>query len=425
MGQGITRPTSNDTTPRPEFTGAGHGRAEVHADDHRNRIIDYNPPPASKPMQFANVAKDKSAANAAANDRVKQAQTRATEEIVKEDDPFKIKMLQYPTTVDQMQDGHYIIFQIHKITPPKFKPRPTINDIPTPSVRMGSNDQAGSKFAEHVDHIKKQNEQEQQRLLAAESLNKSQHTLHNGTKTVATQISLYMPPSVQVSYKSNYEDGKMGVVSGNLARFIDAGGFYNKFDVGKEIASEISARVIGAAADTLLPGFRGLNEISQGKILSDRMELFFKGVGRRSFQYTFVFVPKSEQEAIDVDAIVHEFKTAMLPKYTNGFKFALDVFETKNDRILTIPTTFDIKYYMHVGGGGMENGFLNKISTCFLTDAQVTYGGDKFSAHRFTSTNRTRGSGVEHFGAPPQRTTLALTFNEIEIITQESARAGY
>ena len=384
MGQGITRPTSNDTTPRPEFTGAGHGRAEVHADDHRNRIIDYNPPPASKPMQFANVAKDKSAANAAANDRVKQAQTSATEEeIAKLVTRIMTRMLQYPTTVDQMQDGHYIIFQIHKITPPKFKPRPE------------------------------------------DPLAKSQHALHNGTKTVATQISLYMPPSVQVSYKSNYEDGKMGVVSGNLARFIDAGGIGNKFDVGKEIGTEIAARVIGAAADTLLPGFRGLNEISQGKILSDRMELFFKGVGRRSFQYTFVFVPKSEQEAIDVDAIVHEFKTAMLPKYTNGFKFALDVFETKNDRILTIPTTFDIKYYMHVGGGGMENGFLNKISTCFLTDAQVTYGGDKFSAHRFTSTNRTRGSGVEHFGAPPQRTTLALTFNEIEIVTQEAARVGY
>ncbi len=164
----------------------------------------------------------------------------------------------------------------------------------------------------------------------------------------------------------------------------------------------------------------------------DRMELFFRGVGRRSFQYTFVFVPKSEQEAIDVDAIVHEFKTAMLPKYANNFEALVDV--EGSDRIFSIPTTFDIKYFMHMGGkegSGIENGFLNKISTCFLTDAQVTYGGDKFSAHRITSTNRTRGggsgetTGVDHLGAPPQRTTLALTFNEIEIITREAARDGF
>ena len=290
----------------------------------------------------------------------------------------------------------------------------------------------GAKFAEHVDYWQNKNEQEQQRLLAAGALSRSQHTLHHGTKIVGTTIALYMPPSVQVNYKANYEDSKIGVTAGNMQRFMNAEGIGSKFDVLGDIAEEVSARFVRGAIDALMPGFAGVNEISQGKILSDRMELFFRGVGRRSFQYTFVFVPKSEQEAIDVDAIVHEFKTAMLPKYANNFEALVDV--EGSDRIFSIPTTFDIKYFMHMGGkegAGIENGFLNKISTCFLTDAQVTYGGDKFSAHRITSTNRTRGggsgetTGVDHLGAPPQRTTLALTFNEIELITQEAARVGY
>ena len=341
-------------------------------------------------------------------------------------------MLQYPTTVGQMQDGHYIIFEIHKITPPKFKSRPTIDDIPTLPKVPTQYSRTDPGFAEHVDYLQDKNEQEQQRLLAAGALSRSQHTLHHGTKRVCRTIALYMPPSVQVNYKANYEDSKIGVTAGNMQRFMNAEGIGDKVGVIGDIAEEVSARFIRGAIDALMPGFAGVNEISQGKILSDRMELFFKGVGRRSFQYTFVFVPKSEQEAIDVDAIVHEFKTAMLPKYTSGFKFAADIFKTDSDRIFSIPTTFDIKYYMHDGDdGARENGFLNKISTCFLTDAQVTYGGDKFSAHRITSTNRTRGggsgetTGVDHLGAPPQRTVLALTFNEIELITQEAARVGY
>jgi len=334
------------------------------------------------------------------------------------------KRLQYPTTVGQMQDGHYIIFEIHDITKPKFTKGPGVDKIPNPpKVPTQYGTTGDPDFADYLNVNRERQIIEQSQQLSAVSRHKSQHALHHGSKRVATQIALYMPPSVQVAYKSNYEDSKIGVTAANIYNFLDSGDF-------TPVASEVLTRGARAAIDTLLPGFSGVNEIKQGKILSDRMELFFKGVGRRSFQYTFVFVPKSEQEAIDVDSIVHEFKTAMLPEYAEGFD--APVFgSTNSDRILSIPTTFDIKYLMHFGGGAVENGFLNKISTCYLTDAQVTYGGDKFSAHRPAYTNRAKGggagdeTGVNSFGAPPQRTTLALTFNEIEIITKEAARTGY
>ena len=49
-----------------------------------------------------------------------------------------------------------------------------------------------------------------------------------------------------------------------------------------------------------------------------------------------------------------------------------------------------------------------------MTDMDVKYGGERFTA--YTPNDK---------GAPPQNTTLSLTFEEIEMITQEAARVGY
>ena len=84
-------------------------------------------------------------------------------------------------------------------------------------------------------------------------------------------------------------------------------------------------------------------------------------------------------------------------------------------RSMTIPDMFDITY-MHKGD---QNAFLNKISTCFLESADVTYGGDRFNSYGEAQTL----DGTK--GAPPQRTTLTLAFKEIEIMTREKILEGF
>ena len=75
----------------------------------------------------------------------------------------------------------------------------------------------------------------------------------------------------------------------------------------------------------------------------------------------------------------------------------------------------DIKYfYRSSADEAKENTYLNKISTCYLTDMDVKYGGERFTAYT-----------PNELGAPPQNTTLTLSFDEIEMITQEAVRAGY
>ena len=67
----------------------------------------------------------------------------------------------------------------------------------------------------------------------------------------------------------------------------------------------------------------------------------FKGVGRRTFSYTFAFIPKSETESQMVDKIVYQLKRAMLPSYVKGGFGGI----TDEDRTLKIPNTMDIEYF--------------------------------------------------------------------------------
>ena len=62
--------------------------------------------------------------------------------------------------------------------------------------------------------------------------------------------------------------------------------------------------VIAKTFDSLVPGAMALSQISAGRIISNKMELSFEGVNRREFNYTFVFIPKSEKEAQLIEKII-------------------------------------------------------------------------------------------------------------------------
>jgi len=299
---------------------------------------------------------------------------------------LQYKILQYPDDVGSAGQGHYIILKIHRKVQGKVKKVQAVSAAKT----------RGKSFTA--------------RTLALKGS-------HLATKV---QISLYMPPSVEVSYKSDYADTEISALAGAGAGVIEAalkgkGAGGKMIDIGKSLgrgAAEVGTAAAILTMDTAAPGASAIGQIAAGKIQSSKMELLFKGVGRRSFNYTFAFIPKSAKESKSVDEIIYELKKAMLPEYTTGMA------GQNSDRTLTIPTTFGIEYYF-TDGGGKRNNFLNKISTCYLTDLQVKYGGDRYKA--YSASNTSRGES----GAPPQRTEISLTFNEIEIITAEDIEKGF
>ena len=232
------------------------------------------------------------------------------------------------------------------------------------------------------------------------------------TTRLDTAIALYMPPTVNVSYTANYTDTEIGALGAKISDSLQKG---TAKDVIKDLMSdETKDEVVDATTKALLavaggiPGAQGareLFEMNEGFIMTNRMELAFKGLPKRGFQYTFKMIPKSEEEANEIKHIVDAFKINMLPEGMSvndksGF----------TGKRLKIPNTFDIKY-MYVG---KENEYLHKISTCVLESMNVSYGGDRFKA--FDGNSK---------GAPPVETTMTLNFKEMELITKQRAQEGF
>ena len=226
---------------------------------------------------------------------------------------------------------------------------------------------------------------------------------------VIKNIALYMPASISTAYNMQY-NGETEI--GNIA---DMGMDVLNWITGKATSGQLEANLrskVGTAAvamgtkmlDTIAPGVKALEALHQGRIITPRMELMFEGVGRREFSYSFTFIPKNEKESKAVHEIIQTFKLHMHPEMNN------------TGREFTIPDVFDIEY-MYTAG--KPNSFLHKISTCYLENMDITYGGDKFTAYSPTYTNAGR------IGAPPQQIAINLKFKEIELIDRKRVEDGY
>ena len=229
------------------------------------------------------------------------------------------------------------------------------------------------------------------------------------TKRLKTQIAMYMPQQVNVTYGANYTDTEMGALTEEAlnaynnaigGRFRSA--FENVLNMDQGIAETLQKGLLASIG--IIPGFGGAREAfeaKEGAIISDRLELAFKGINKRKFQYTFKMIPKNEKEADEIRKIVFAFKANMLPEFVGG---------NRAGRRLVVPNTFDISY-MYVGA---ENDYLHKISTCVLENMSVSYGGDRYKTFEGRAD-----------GAPPVETTMTLAFKEMELITRERVFEGF
>ena len=229
------------------------------------------------------------------------------------------------------------------------------------------------------------------------------------TVRMDTAITLYMPPSVQVSYGANYTDTEIGAAAAVGAQayqdiIANKGIGDTALNALKTLAPDVGDGLIRKAlgAIDMVPGLEGAMEVvemQRGFIKTPRMELAFKGIPKRSFQYNFKMIPKSAEEAEEIQKIIKGFKLNMLPEMKSG---------AANQ--LTMPNTFDIKYMYN----GAENSYLHNISTCVLETMSVTYGGDRYKTFEANAN-----------GAPPVEVNISLAFKEMNLITRELANQGF
>ena len=323
----------------------------------------------------------------------------------------KETLLLYPSDVGtNMHQASYILFARHSVSGGKVKPAkhaPKVTFAQALATFPGDVDQGAVRRKQAKMQDEADGAAAQSQATGGAGPNGTSRSLllqRRNIQKTGTAIGLYMPPAVNVQYNMDYSDGEIGVMGEALY------GLFKEYQNGTLGWDSINnaAGTVGTGLekmtvdmiDKVIPGAKDLYAIEQGAIITPRTEMMFRGTGRRSFSFSFTFIPKSAEETQIVHKIIKEFKIGMSPTFkTSG-----------STREMTIPDVFSIQY-MHING---PNNYINKIGKCYLKTMDVSYGGDKFVTYN-----------ADKEGAPPQKTTISLSFQELEIMDRTLVEAGY
>ena len=215
------------------------------------------------------------------------------------------------------------------------------------------------------------------------------------TKKLGSSICLYMPSQIELSHKASYGEAEIGLAVATAlggVKAIQGQGFDVKklLDQGGE---EVKKALTGVLEATIAPGAQAAQQIIDGKITNNRTEMKFEGIDRRSFQYTFRLLPKTSDEAREIEEIVTLFRYHSMPEFEGS---------SGSGRTMVIPSTFNITYHPNI--------HLHRIGECALEGVDVKFGGDRpqfFKDHQ------------------PVETQLTLTFKELDIVTKEKVAIGF
>jgi len=317
--------------------------------------------------------------------------------------PYEYGTAWYPENVQNLGTGHYIIFDILETD--------TAYGQLWNSVKKGSNKVAESLGADPVADSRNLKENQmggykntRSQQAAQARVVKASSGINAGTigerhTRVSDTLILYTPPGLKTSYSVQHE----GTETGMLGQIFGAkvGSFADLAGRAKEIGATLATEIAGAAIQ-LIPGvgdLKGALQKATGRAFNPNLEMVFKGVPMREFDYTFEFAPKNQKELESAQKIIQKFKFHMHPELS----------DMGNDFI--VPSQFQITYmYME-----NRNTYIPRISKCVLKQMDLQHGDEGvFSTFAGDS-----------FGAAPIYTKMSLKFAETEIMTKKTMSEGF
>jgi hypothetical protein len=231
--------------------------------------------------------------------------------------------------------------------------------------------------------------------------------------SVKSYISLYMPDTIQANYQANWADFSMRDALGERLQAIRAVGEVagtgiesfraNKVLEGMSSNPQMIKYIIDRTTQDILGGSEQLSASilqASGLTSNPQLQMIYSGTQFRSFNLSFIFTPKSKDESLSVQAIIHQFKYYAAPALQHPGK------SPNSSMFLTPPALFEVRFYYD----GSENINLPRYTDCVLKDISIDYAPNGWSAHMD--------------GAPIQ-TQLSLSFEEIEIVDKDRLNKGY
>ena len=218
-------------------------------------------------------------------------------------------------------------------------------------------------------------------------------------------IALYMPPDVKVSYQAGWgaDDAELaGDIAQGTKDVMNAEGWADKVQTAIKTARGAAGKYVGEATSGILEAFGGGDAFKlvtkiMGIAINPRQEMYYEGPKFRTFDYSFKFWPRNQEESEAAQKVIKMFKYHMHPQLDSSY----------GGRLFRVPSEFEI-HYLHNDG---VNTNLNKISRCALESCSVSYSPEEGNFKTFED------------GAPVAY-TMALTFKELEYMTKSTIFKG-
>ena len=350
------------------------------------------------------------------------------EELVGAD--YDASTYRYPLDVGNYDKGHYIVFHVNAQEKTQFdnnrsgdEPQ-AIRDMKVMSAIRGSENavgaiadkvrqSSGTALGEAIKNTWNRNIPEPikdavsggiEDLRALDS--RFVRKIYRTTETVA----LYMPDSLQFGYEQSYNEASL---SDNAAMGMAAFGnsLMDMVKSGKSLKN-IGSNMSPFLYNYLLSNNSMLGSLGKplftaisGVVQNPMIEVLYTSPNLRSFNFTFMFYPRSEAEAREVQKIISTFRFHQAPEVKSG----------SSGYFLVPPSEFDIKFMYF----GQENPNIDKISTCVLQNISVDYtAGGQWVAYEIEGDNSPSIGGT----GTPVGIAMTLAFKETRIVTKESLR---
>lgn len=228
-------------------------------------------------------------------------------------------------------------------------------------------------------------------------------------RRITDTVVLYMPDNLKFAYKQQYNTpklGGLGVAALAAGASIADGVKSNDPNASSNISQNLSYMFSSLAASKLdgVLGQGAGNAIfaaGAGMVQNPMMEMIYSNPEYRTFSFDFMFYPRSEGEALQVQKIIDRLRFHQAPELvtaSGGF-------------FLIPPSEFDISFYYN----GKENPNIPKISTCVLESIDTDYAPGGFAAYEVPGQSAQKGgTGM------PVAIKMSLTFKETEMIYKNS-----
>ena len=224
-------------------------------------------------------------------------------------------------------------------------------------------------------------------------------------------IALYMPDTLLFTYNQQYDTPKTGgdVMSkaGALAAGAAAIDAYKSSDNPNAQGAQGVKNLAPFAAAALAKSSGDLGKVlfaaGTGLAMNPMMEMIYSAPQFRNFRFDFMFYPRDEGEATEVQLILERLRFHQAPEIKSG----------SGGFFLVPPSEFDIKFYYN----GYVNPNIPPITTCVLKMIDIDYAAvGQWAAYETPSQLRPQLGST----GMPVGIRLSLEFEETEIQTKDS-----